>query len=136
MKVFTPMKKFLHSRVGASKGAALTIVLGFVMLATALSQTPPPCVTAVPGSMVINNGGHNYVVGDQLRALGVSIGGSTCTEAFPLSLRVASVDGNGGVTAATIIGADSNGYVTRPSNPISFGGSASGSDFQASFSFH
>ena len=125
------MKKFLHSRDGASKGAALIIVLALVVLATALSQTPPPCVYAVPSSMVINNRGNNYAVGDRLRA----IGGSGCIEAFPFSLRVASVDGNGGVTAATIIDADSNGYVTRPSNPIAFGGSASGSDFQASFSF-
>jgi len=31
------MKKFLHSRYGASKGAALIIVLAFVVLATALS---------------------------------------------------------------------------------------------------
>ena len=31
-----PMKKFLHSRDGASKGAALIIVLAFVVLATAL----------------------------------------------------------------------------------------------------
>ena len=30
------MKKFLHSRDGASKGAALIIVLAFVVLATAL----------------------------------------------------------------------------------------------------
>ncbi len=31
------MKKFLHSRDGASKGAALIIVLAFVVLATALA---------------------------------------------------------------------------------------------------
>ena len=31
------MKKFLHSRYGASKGAALIIVLAFVVLATGLS---------------------------------------------------------------------------------------------------
>ena len=30
------MKKFLHSRYGASKGAALIIVLAFVVLVTAL----------------------------------------------------------------------------------------------------
>ena len=33
----TPMKKFLHSRHGASKGAALIIVLAFVVLVTALA---------------------------------------------------------------------------------------------------
>ena len=125
------MKKFLHSCDSASKGAALTIVLALVVLATASSQTPPPCVYAVPSSMVINNGGHNYVVGDRLRA----VGGSKCIEAFSLSLQVNSVDVNGRVTAATIIDLDSNGYLTKPSNPIAFGGSASGSDFQASFSF-
>ncbi len=31
------MKKFLHSRYGASKGAALIIVLAFVVLVTALT---------------------------------------------------------------------------------------------------
>ena len=125
------MKKFLHSRDGASKGAALIIVLAFVVLTTALSQTPPPCVYAIQTGMVINNGGHNYAVGDRLRA----IGGRRCIEAFPLSLQVNSVSANGAVTGATIIAADSNGYLTRPSNPIRFGGSATGSDFQASFSF-
>lgn len=125
------MKKFLHSRKGASKGAALIVVLALVVLTTALSQTPPPCVYAVTGTMVINNGGHNYAVGDRLRA----IGGIKCIEDYPLSLRVDSVDANGGVTGATIIVGDSNGYLTRPSNPIRFSGSATGSDFQANFSF-
>ena len=36
MKSFYPRKKFLHSRYGASKGAALIIVLAFVVLATGL----------------------------------------------------------------------------------------------------
>jgi hypothetical protein len=84
--------------------------------------------------MVINNGGQNYVVGDRLRA----IGGTECIEAFPLSLQVVSVNSNGAVTAATIIDADSNGYLTQltqPSNPIRFSGSPTGSGFQASFSF-
>jgi hypothetical protein len=127
------MKKFLHSGAGAFKGAALVIILVFVVLPTAFSQTPtpPPCVYAVSSSMVINNGGQNYVVGDRLRA----IGGGECIEAFPLSLQVTSVNGNGAVTVATIITADSNGYVTRPSSPIAFGGSPTGSGFQASFSF-
>jgi hypothetical protein len=129
-----PMKKFLHSRDGASKGAALIIVLALVMLTTVFSQTPAPCVYAVPISMVINNPGHNYAVGDRLRA----VGGIECIENYPLSLQVNSVNASGGVTAATIIGVDSNGYltsVTKPSNPIPFGGSATGSDFQASFTF-
>jgi hypothetical protein len=125
------MKKFLHSRHSASKGAALIIVLAFVVLTTALSQTPPPCSYAVAASMVINSPGHNYAVGDRLRA----IGGTECIENYPLSLQVNSVDANGGVTTATIIIADSNGYLTLPSNPIPFGGSATGSDFKASFSF-
>src|SRR5213596_3064532 len=34
-----PMKKFIRPRCGASKGAALIIVLAFVVLATALSLT-------------------------------------------------------------------------------------------------
>ena len=37
MKVSNPMKKFLHSHNGASKGAALIIVLALVVLATGLS---------------------------------------------------------------------------------------------------
>ncbi len=105
--------------------------MGLGGLTTALSQTPPPCVYAVPGSMVINNAGHNYVVGDRLRA----VGGTECIEAYPFSLQVNSVDANGAVTAATIIAGDSNGYLTRPANPIAFGGSTTGSDFRASFSF-
>ena len=131
VKASYPMKKFLHSRHAASKRAALIIVLGFVMLSTVPSQTPPPCVYAVSSSMVINNGGRNYAVGDRLRA----IGGAKCIEAFPLSLQVVSVDTNGAITAATIIDVDSNGYVTQPSNPIPFGASATGTGFQASFSF-
>jgi hypothetical protein len=125
------MKKFLHSHDGASKRGALIIVLAFVLRATALSQTPPPCVYAGPGSMVINNAGHNYVVGDRLRA----VGGTKCIEAFPFSLQVTAVNANGGVTAATIIGGDSNGYLTPPANPVAFSGSATGSDFRAIFSF-
>src|SRR5215467_6788021 len=121
------MKKFLQSRDGAPKGTALIIVFAFIVLATAMSQTPPPCVYAVSGTMAINNPGQNYAVGDRLRA----VGGTECIEAFPLSLQVVSVDpSNGAVTAATIIDADSNGYSIRPSAPIAFGGSPTGSGFQ------
>jgi hypothetical protein len=126
-----PMKKFLDSAGGISKRTALIVALAFVVPATALPQTPPPCLYAVSSSMVINNAGHNYAVGDRLRA----VGGGVCIETFPLSLLVASVDSNGAITAATIISANSNGYLTRPQNPIAFGGSATGSDFKASFSF-
>ena len=76
------------------------------------NATPPPCVYA-QASMVINNDGHNYAVGDRLRA----VGGTECIEAFPLSLQVNSVDANGGVTAATIIVPDSNGYFNL-TNPL------------------
>jgi hypothetical protein len=130
--VTTNMKKLFHPDGGAYKGTALIIVLTLVVFTTGLSQSPPPCTYAAPGSIVINNRGHNYAVGDRLRA----VGGTPCIEAFPLSLQVVAVDGNGGVITVTIIGGDSNGYLTRPSNPIRFGGSATGSDFQASFSFN
>jgi hypothetical protein len=125
------MKKFLHARDGASKGTALIIVLAVVVIASALSQTPPPCVYAVSGSMTIDNAGRYYVVGDRLRA----VGGSGCIQNFPLSLQVTAVNANGGVTAATIIDADSNGYLTLPPSPIRFGGSATGTDFKANFIF-
>jgi hypothetical protein len=125
------MKEFIYRRDGASKTAALVLVFFLFALSGALSQTPTPqpCVYAV--TMTISNAGHDYVVGDQLRA----IGGSGCLEAFPLSLSVTSVDSSGGVTAATISVADSNGYLTPPGNPISFGGSATGSNFKANCTF-
>jgi hypothetical protein len=98
------------------------------------SGTPVSCVYPVTAGMVINNAGKNYAVGDRLRA----IGGISCIENFPFSLQVSAIDSNGGVTAVTIIGADSNGYLTAgsaPASPIAFAGSATGSGFKATCSF-
>ena len=73
------MKKFLHSRNGASKGAALIIVLGFIYACYCLVANAPS-VRFTASSMVINNGGHNYVVGDRLRA----VGGTYMYRSFPI----------------------------------------------------
>src|SRR5204862_293310 len=43
------MKKLLHSRHGASKGAALIIVLALVVLVTGQGPTPTPAPSAVIG---------------------------------------------------------------------------------------
>ena len=133
MKIVTPWKKFLY-RCEPFKGAALIIFLALVVTVPGFSQTPTPapqCVYAVLGSMTITNAGRYYAVGDRIRA----VGGIGCLDNFPLSLEVTAVDANGAVTTATIIDADSNGYFTLPPSPISFGGSATGSDFKATFIF-
>jgi hypothetical protein len=93
------------------------------------SATPQPCVYPVTTGLVITTGGKNYAVGDMLRA----IGGTSCIENYPFTLRVDTVNANGAVTAVTKIALDSNGYATTsiPPNPIAFGGSATGTGFTA-----
>ena len=119
------MKKFLHSRYGTSKGAALIIVLALAMLAA----TSDACQSIV--SVQIVNPGSSYVVGDNLDPAY----GNLCSPAdnYGFRLQVASVNGSGGVTAVTII--PGIGYTAPPSNPISFGGSATGIGFTANCTF-
>jgi len=153
------MKKFLHSRDGASKGASLTIVLVLVVFATALSpanlsakqsptptpgptatstptSTPAPTVTPTPGCLVIVSAaiatsGSFYAVDDYLDPLY----GTLCAAAdnYGFRLRVASVDSSGHVTGVTII--PGIGYSVAPSNPVRFGGSATGTGFTANCTF-
>jgi hypothetical protein len=95
------------------------------------SASPATCVYPITTGLVINSTGKNYAVGDKLRA----IGGTSCIENFPFTLQVTAIDVNGGVTAVAIISADSNGYLSAgsaPSNPIGFGGSATGAGFKVS----
>jgi hypothetical protein len=152
------MKKFLHSDDGASKRAALIIVLAFVVLATVLgpanlnaapapappasptqspSPSPAPTPTGTPVCYVIVsaqpvNAGSNYKVGDTLDP----VSGTLCDAAdnYGFRLQVTSVNGSGGVTGVTIFFAGI-GYWVVPPNPIRFGGSASGTGFTANCTF-
>ena len=188
------MRKFLHSRDGASKGAALISVLAFVVLATALglayfsrtttgrqlaqsssndatadllarsaldivvndfkqqilsneiqspdvprTPTPTPTPTATPAPTpcysIVNaqivNPGNYYMVGDILDP----VSGTLCAPAdnYSFRLRVVSVGSVGHVTAVSII--PGIGYWVKPSNPIAFGGSATGTGFTANCTF-
>jgi len=160
-----PMKKFIHSDYGASKGAALIIVLGSVLLATVLAPenvsakasptptaaptatatatttptpTPGPTATGTPVcygivSAQIANAGLKYVVGDTLDP----VSGVLCNSAdnYGFRLRVTSVNGSGGVTGVSIF-FSGLGYWAQPSNPVSFGGSATGTGFTANCTFN
>jgi len=143
------MKKFIHSNYGASKGAALIIVLGSVLLATVLAPenvsatatptpTPGPTATGTPVcygivSAQIANAGLKYVVGDTLDP----VSGALCNTAdnYGFRLQVTSVNSSGGVTGVSIF-FSGIGYWTRPSNPVSFGGSATGTGFTATCTFN
>lgn len=171
-----PMKKLIRSHGGASKGAALIIVLGLVVFATVLSPanlssatvsdlkqemaashipnpprsptptptaspsptpTPTPTVTPDPGcnsisSAAIASPGSLYKVGDILDPLSGNLC-SSAAENYGFRLRVASVNGSGGVTGVTII--PGIGYSGTPSNPVRFGGSPTGTGFTANCTF-
>src|SRR2546430_12703223 len=117
------MKKFLHSRDGASKGAALIIVLALVVLVTiynAERAMATSCRFIV--SAQIATAGSSYVVGDILDPAYGNLCGAADNYGF--RLQVASVNSSGGVTAVNII--PGIGYTASPSNPIGFGGSATG----------
>ena len=129
---FYPMKKFLHSRYGASKGAALITVLALGVLVTiynAERAMATSCRFIV--SAQIATAGSSYVVGDMLDPAY----GNLCDQAdnYGFRLRVVSVTSSGGVTAVTII--QWIGYTAPPPNPISFGGSATGIGFTANCTF-
>jgi hypothetical protein len=170
-----PMKRFIHSDYGASKGVALMIVLGSVLLATVLAPenvsakasptptaaptatataaptatatatatttptpTPGPTATGTPVcygivSAQIANAGLKYVVGDTLDP----VSGVLCNSAdnYGFRLQVTSVNGSGGVTGVSIF-FSGIGYWAQPSNPVSFGGSATGTGFTANCTFN
>jgi hypothetical protein len=125
------MKKFLHSRYGAPKGAALIIVLALVVLATIYTASAS-CrfITNVQ----IATAGSLYKVGDSLDPLL----GNLCSPAddYSFRLKVTSVNGSGGVTAVTIVPGVGIGYSSPPSNPIRFGGSPTGTGFTANCTFN
>ena len=154
------MKKFRHPRDGACKGAARIIVLAFVVFATALSPAnlsganpnPPrsptptatPIATPTPGcqsisSAAIASPGNYYKVGDILDPFSGNLCGLADNYGFRLQVALVASPGptcvNGGcVTAVTII--PGIGYSAPPSNPIRFGGSASGTGFTANCTFN
>ena len=129
------MKKLIRSRGGASKGAALIIVLAIVVpvsiynaeRARAATETCVFISSAVPVTA-----GSFYKVGDMLDPLF----GNLCASAndYGFRLSVASVDSNGGVTAVTIL--PGIGYTAPPPNPVRFGGSATGTGFTANCTFN
>ena len=159
------MKKLLHSRDGASKGASLIIVLAFIVLAIANAINTAQAIAARNISMDLNQGkgtnynaqrpmatspckfivnaavvskGNFYKVGDILDPLL----GTLCDPAdnYGFRLQVASVDPPGTTcpTGGCVTGVtlvSGIGYSTPPSNPIRFGGSPSGTGFTANCTF-
>lgn len=133
------MKKFPHSRDVAWKGAPLIIVLGLVVLATGLNNaeramaTSPSTGCLAIATAQIAAPGSFYKVGDTLDP----VYGTLCNpgDNFGFRLQVASVNpSNGQVTSVTIV--PGIGYSNPPSNPIRFGGSASGTGFTANCTFN
>jgi hypothetical protein len=137
------MKKFLHSRNGACRGAALIIVLALLMPATiynteqAMAASDSSCVLIATAQIV--TAGNLYKVGDILDPLF----GNLCNpdDNYGFRLQVTSVASpgpgcvNGGcVTGVTII--PGIGYSAPPSNPIRFGGSPTGTGFTANCTFN
>jgi hypothetical protein len=131
------MKKFLHSRYGASKGAALIIVLTLLMLATIYNTGACQFIASVQ----ILNRGNSYKVGDILDPLFGNLCGAGDNYGFRLQVASVAPSGpscvNGGcVTAVTIVPGAGIGYSAPPSNPIRFGGSATGTGFTANCTFN
>jgi hypothetical protein len=132
------MKKFLHSRYGAPKGAALIIVLALVVLATIYTASAS-CAFIV--NVQIATAGSLYKVGDSLDPLLGNLCGSADNYGFRLKVASVAPAGvgcvNGGcVTAVTIVPGVGIGYSSPPSNPIRFGGSPTGTGFTANCTFN
>jgi len=125
------MKKFPHS----PRVTALIIVLGLVVAGTVYdterAMAQGGCSSIATAQIV--TAGNFYKVGDMLDP-GY---GNLCAPAdnFGFRLQVASVNpSNGQVTSVTIV--PGIGYSAPPSNPIKFGGSASGTGFTANCTFN
>jgi hypothetical protein len=99
--------------------------------ATATPTGTPVCYSIV-GAQIVNTGNY-YVVGDTLDPVSGTLCASAPSENYGFRLYVNSVDSVGHVTAVSII--PGIGYSVRPSNPIGFGGSATGSGFTANCTF-
>lgn len=136
------MKKLIRSRSGASKRAALIVVLALGLAVTSYNAERARAATdscVFIGGAVIVTAGNLYQVGDILDPLS----GNLCSAAdnYGFRLQVASVAPpgpgcvNGGcVTAVTIV--PGIGYSAPPSNPIRFGGSPTGTGFTANCTFN
>lgn len=136
------MKKLVRSRSGASKRAALIVVLALGLAVTIYNAERARAATdscVFVGGPVIVTAGNLYKVGDILDPLS----GNLCSAAdnYGFRLQVASVAPpgpgcvNGGcVTAVTIV--PGIGYSAPPSNPIRFGGSPTGTGFTANCTFN
>jgi hypothetical protein len=129
------MKKLLPSYHSKSKGVALIIIPAIVFVVSFYNTdctlaAPDSCVLIVSAQIV--SPGSFYRAGDMLDP-GY---GTLCSPAdnYGFRLRVNSVDGNGGVTAVTVIAGI--GYSVPPSNPIRFGGSPTGTGFTANCIFN
>jgi hypothetical protein len=130
------MKKFLHCRNSACKGAAPIAVLALVVLATSYNAERAMAASDTCqfiASAAIASPGNFYKVGDNLDP----VAGTLCglADNYGFRLQVSSVDANGGVTAVTIA-PGGIGYSNPPSNPIVFAGSATGSGFTANCTFN
>ena len=129
------MKKLIRSRSGASKRAALIVVLALGLAVTIYNAERARAATdscVFIGGAVIVTAGNLYKVGDILDPLS----GNLCNAAdnYGFRLQVASVDSNGHVTAVTVV--PGIGYSAPPSNPIRFGGSPTGTGFTANCTFN
>ena len=136
------MKKLIRSRSGASKRAALIVVLALGLAVTIYNAERARAATdscVFIGGAVIVTAGNLYQVGYILDPLS----GNLCSAAdnYGFRLQVASVAPpgpgcvNGGcVTAVTIV--PGIGYSAPPSNPIRFGGSPTGTGFTANCTFN
>ncbi len=129
------MKKLLHSCHSRSKRVALIVILPLALVVTFYNTdrtlaAPDSCVLIVSAQIV--SPGSFYRAGDMLDPGS----GTLCSPAdnYSFRLRVDSVDGNGGVTAVTVIAGI--GYLAPPSNPIRFGGSPTGTGFTANCIFN
>jgi hypothetical protein len=130
------MKTLLRCHGGASKRAALMIVLAFVVRDTICN---PELAVATSdschfiASVTVVTGGSFYRVGDMLNP-GY---GTLCapTDNYGFRLQVSSVDSNGAVTGV-IIAPGGIGYSVVPANPVPFGGSPTGIGFTANCTFN
>jgi len=138
------MKKLIRSRSGASKRAALIVVLALGLAVTIYNAERAGAATDscvfIGGAPVIVTAGNLYQVGDILDPLS----GNLCAAAdnYGFRLQVASVAPpgpgcvNGGCVTAVTIVPGGIGYSAPPSNPIRFGGSPTGTGFTANCTFN
>ena len=124
------MKKFLHSN---DIFVVPVIVLGLLTIPAQPSPAPPSPTAVSPRLRNPNTFGNSCAVclpgnnrhGDHQRRQEVCCRrhascnrGNFMYRKLPIYLRVSAIDSNGGVTAVSIIPADSNGYLTASRFPL------------------